>query len=52
MDAIVFLSQDKIAEASDYIRSLQLEATMQTAFWHLFDSKQRSAIKKYREENK
>ena len=52
MDAIVFLSQDKIAEASDYIRSLQLEATMQTAFWHLFDSKQRAALKKYREGNK
>jgi hypothetical protein len=52
MDAIVFLSQDKIAEASDYIRSLQLEATMQTAFWYLFDSKQRSALKKYREGNK
>jgi len=25
---------------------------MQTAFWHLFDSKQRSAIKKYREGQK
>jgi hypothetical protein len=52
MDAIKFLHDDKVAEASEYIRGLQLEATMQTAFWHLFDSKQRSAIKKYREGQK
>ena len=52
MDAIKFLSDGNVAEASSYIRSLQLEPTMHTAFWHLFDSKQRSAIKKYREENK
>jgi hypothetical protein len=52
VDALKFLADGEIAEASDYIKSLQLEPTLHTAFWHLFDSKYRSAIKKYREGNK
>lgn len=45
------LGKGEVAEASKYIKDLALEPTMQTAFWYLFDSSHRSALKKYREEN-
>jgi hypothetical protein len=48
---ISMLAQGNVADASAYIKELGLEATMQTAFWHLFESSHRSALKKYREEN-
>ncbi len=48
---IALLAKGEVAEASKYIKDLALEATMQTAFWYLFDSSQRGALKKYREGN-
>jgi hypothetical protein len=48
---LALLAKGEIAEASRHIKELGLEPTMQTAFWFLFDSSQRSALKKYREEN-
>jgi hypothetical protein len=48
---LALLAKGEVAEASKYIKELGLEATMQTAFWSLFESSHRSALKKYREEN-
>ena len=48
---LALLAKGDVAEASKYIKELGLEATLQTAFWFLFDSPYRTALKKYREEN-
>jgi hypothetical protein len=48
---IALLAKGAVADASEYIKEIDLEPTMKTAFWYLFDSTQRSALKKYREAN-
>ena len=45
--AIGFLAKNDIEGAVDYINGLDLDADSKTALWSLFDSKQRSAIKKF-----
>lgn len=47
VDAISLLAKNDIAGAVDYINDLGLDADSKTALWSLFDSKQRSAIKKF-----
>jgi hypothetical protein len=47
VDAISLLTKNDIAGAVDYINELGLDADSKTALWSLFDSKQRSAIKKF-----
>ena len=47
VDAISLLAKNDIAGAVDYINELGLDADSKTALWSLFDSKQRSAIKKF-----
>ncbi len=46
VDVISMLSKNDVAGAVAYLMSLELDETWKTAFWHLLDSKQRSAIKK------
>jgi len=43
------LAKKDVAGAIKYIEDLELEATMQTAFWHLFESSERSIMKKHKE---
>ena len=47
VDAISLLAKNDIEGAVDYINELGLDADSKTALWSLFDSKQRSAIKKF-----
>jgi hypothetical protein len=47
VEAISLLSKDDIAGAVDYINELSLDADSKTALWSLFNSSQRSAIKKF-----
>lgn len=47
MNAISLLVKDDVAGAVEYINSLELDADWKTALWSQFDSKQRSAIKKF-----
>jgi len=47
VEAISLLAKNDIAGAVDYINELGLDADSKTALWSLFDSKQRSAIKKF-----
>ncbi len=47
VDAISLLAKNDIEGAVDYINGLDLDADSKTALWSLFDSKQRSAIKKF-----
>jgi hypothetical protein len=47
MNAVLMLNKDDVAGAVDYINSLELDADWKTALWSQFDSKQRSAIKKF-----
>lgn len=47
VDAISLLTKNDIQGAVDYINELGLDADSKTALWSLFDSKQRSAIKKF-----
>lgn len=47
VEAISLLTKNDIAGAVDYINELGLDADSKTALWSLFDSKQRSAIKKF-----
>jgi hypothetical protein len=47
MNAILMLDKDDVAGAVEYINSLELDADWKTALWSQFDSKQRSAIKKF-----
>jgi len=47
VDVISMLSKNDVAGAVAYLMSLELDETWKTAFWHLLDSKQRSAIKKF-----
>ena len=47
VDAISLLAKNDIQGAVDYINELGLDADSKTALWSLFDSKQRSAIKKF-----
>ena len=46
VEAISLLAKNDIEGAVDYINGLDLDADSKTALWSLFDSKQRSAIKK------
>jgi hypothetical protein len=46
-DVIIMLSKEKVADAVAYLESLNLDEQWKIAIWHLFDSKQRSAIKKF-----
>ena len=48
-DVIVMLSKDKVSDAVAYLESLKLDEQWKTAIWYLFDSKQRSAIKNFKE---
>jgi len=43
---IGFLAKNDVQSAVDFINELDLDADSKTALWSLFDSKQRSAIKK------
>ena len=45
--AIGFLAKNDVQSAVDFINELDLDADSKTALWSLFDSKQRSAIKKF-----
>lgn len=47
VDAISLLTKNDIAGAVDYINELNLDADSKTALWSLFNSSQRSAIKKF-----
>jgi len=47
MNAVSLLVKDDVAGAVEYINSLELDADWKTALWSQFDSKQRSAIKKF-----
>ena len=47
VEAISLLTKNDIQGAVDYINELGLDADSKTALWSLFDSKQRSAIKKF-----
>jgi len=47
MNAVLMLDKDDVAGAVEYINSLELDADWKTALWSQFDSKQRSAIKKF-----
>jgi hypothetical protein len=47
MNAAVMLNKNDVAGAVEYINSLELDADWKTALWSQFDSKQRSAIKKF-----
>jgi hypothetical protein len=47
MNAVLMLNKDDVAGAVEYINSLELDADWKTALWSQFDSKQRSAIKKF-----
>ena len=47
VEAISLLTKNDIEGAVDYINGLDLDADSKTALWSLFDSKQRSAIKKF-----
>lgn len=44
---IGFLAKNDVQSAVDFINELDLDADSKTALWSLFDSKQRSAIKKF-----
>jgi len=46
-DIILMIHKDEVAEAVEYINSLELDADWKTALWSQLDSKQRSAIKKF-----
>jgi hypothetical protein len=46
-DVIMLIHKDQVAEAVEYINSLELDADWKTALWSQLDSKQRSAIKKF-----
>jgi hypothetical protein len=46
VEAISLLTKNDVQGAVDYINELGLDADSKTALWSLFDSKQRSAIKK------
>jgi hypothetical protein len=47
-DVIVMLSQDKVADAVAYYKSLELDEQWSAAIWHLFDSTQRRTLKSYK----
>jgi hypothetical protein len=47
VEAISLLTKNDIAGAVDYINELNLDADSKTALWSLFNSSQRSAIKKF-----
>ena len=47
VEAISLLTKNDVQGAVDYINELGLDADSKTALWSLFDSKQRSAIKKF-----
>lgn len=47
MNAVLMLNKNDVAGAVEYINSLELDADWKTALWSQFDSKQRSAIKKF-----
>ena len=44
---IGFLAKNDVQSAVDFINELDLDADSKTALWSLFDSRQRSAIKKF-----
>ena len=47
MEVAVMLNKNDVSGAVEYINSLELDADWKTALWSQFDSKQRSAIKKF-----
>lgn len=52
MEIIVMANKNDIAGCVEYVKSLELDADWTSALWSQLDSKIRSAIKKYKEENK
>jgi hypothetical protein len=52
MEIILMASKNDIAGCVEYVKSLELDADWTSALWSQLDSKIRSAIKKYKEENK
>jgi hypothetical protein len=52
MDAKTMLNRGDVEGAYDHIEALEMEADHKAAFWYLFDSKQRSALKKEGERRK
>ena len=52
VEVIAMASKDDIAGCVEYVKSLELDADWTSALWSQLDSKIRSAIKKYKEENK
>lgn len=47
-DVIVMLSQNKVADAVAYYKSLELDEQWSAAIWYLFDSTQRRTLKSYK----
>lgn len=52
MDPISMLHKGDVEGAYESIVALELDNDTMTAFWSLFDSKQRAALKKYKEDKK
>jgi hypothetical protein len=52
VEVIAMASKEDIAGCVEYVKSLELDADWTSALWSQLDSKIRSAIKKYKEENK
>jgi hypothetical protein len=52
VEVIAMAAKDDIAGCVEYVKSLELDADWTSALWSQLDSKIRSAIKKYKEENK
>lgn len=51
VEIIAMAAKDDIAGCVEYVKSLELDADWTAALWSQLDSKIRSAIKKYKEEN-
>jgi hypothetical protein len=52
VEVIAMAAKDDIAGCVEYVKSLELDADWTSALWSQLDSKIRSAIKKFKEENK
>lgn len=50
MEAKFFLSRKDVAEAVDYIELQELDADLKAALWSLFESHEKSAMKKHKEQ--
>ena len=52
VEVIAMANKEDIAGCVEYVKSLELDADWTSALWSQLDSKIRTAIKKYKEENK